>query len=140
MRGRSARGQTARSHERSESAAEVRGHAEVTVVSEAIERIRNGEREAEEIERSARADAKALIADAHDAAERALDGTRKAAREEETALKTRAVEEAEAEAQALVAESRSSVEGVKASAEQRVEEGIKKVMELVTAGTVGTRG
>jgi vacuolar-type H+-ATPase subunit H len=110
------------------------------VVSEAIERIRNGEREAEEIERAARAQSKALIAEAHDAAERALDETRRSAWEEEKTLRARAVEEAEAEAQALVAESKSSVEGVRASAEGRVEEGIKRVLELVTAGAVGTRG
>ena len=54
------------------------------MVAEAIERIRNAEREGEELERAARAQGKALIADAHDAAERSLDEARKAGWEEET--------------------------------------------------------
>ena len=116
------------------------GQSEDVVVSEAIERIRNAEREAEEAELSARAKGKSLIADAHDAAERALDQMRKAAREEEKVLRATAVKQAEGEAESLVAESLSSVESVRSGAEQRVEAGIKKVMELVTAGAVATRG
>ena len=113
---------------------------EGALVSEAIERIRNAEREAEETARAAHAKGKSLIADAHDAAERALDEMRKAAREEEKQLRATAVKEAEAQAADLVSESRSSVEGVRTGAEQRVEAGIKIVLELVTAGAVTTRG
>jgi len=115
------------------------GQSEDAVVSEAIERIRNAEREAEETEVSARAQGKSLMADAHEAAERALDQMRKAAREEEKALRATSVRQAEGEAEKLVAESLSSVESVRSGAEQRVEAGIKKVMELVTAGAVATR-
>jgi vacuolar-type H+-ATPase subunit H len=116
------------------------GQWEVLVVAEAIEKIRSGEVEAEEIERAARAEHKATVAAAHDEAERLIEETRKAAREEERALKAKAAKEAEAEAETLVAESRAGVAGVKASAEQRVEDGIRTVLNLVIAGAVRTRG
>ncbi|MCK4409237.1 MAG: hypothetical protein KAW67_04085 [Candidatus Eisenbacteria sp.] len=110
------------------------------MVAEAIERIRNAEREAEELERAARTQGKALIADAHDAAERSLDQARKTGWEEEKELRAAAASEAEGEAKKLIAESRSSVESVRASAEQRVEDGIKRVLELITAAADATRG
>lgn len=110
------------------------------MVAEAIERIRNAEQEAEALARAARAQAKALIADAHDAAERSLDEGRKAGWEEEKALRAAAASEAEGEAEKLIAESRSSVESVRGSAEQHVEDGIKRVLELITASADATRG
>ncbi len=113
---------------------------EGAVVSEAIERIRSAEQEAEELERAARAQGKALIADAQDAAERLLDEARKAGWAEEKTLRAAAAKEAEVEAERLIAESRVSVEGVRTSATQRVEAGIKKVLEVVTAGAAATRG
>lgn len=116
------------------------GPVEGAVVAEAIERIRNAEREAEELERAARAQGKALIADAHDAAESSLEQARKAAWEEEKVLRAAAAKEAEGEARKLIEESKSSVESVRASAEQRVEDGIKKVLELIMAGADATRG
>ena len=116
------------------------GPVEGAVVAEAIERIRSAERDAEELERSARAQGKALIAEAHAAAERSLDETRKAGWEEEGVLKAAAAKEAEGEAEKLIAESRSSVESVRTSAERRVEDGIKKVLELITATADATRG
>lgn len=116
------------------------GPVEDAVVAEAIERIRNAEREAEELERAARAQGKALIADAHDAAESSLEQARKAAWEEEKVLLAAAAKEAEGEARKLIEESKSSVESVRASAEQRVEDGIKRVLELIMAGADATRG
>ena len=116
------------------------GPVEGAVVTEAIERIRNAEREAEELERAARAQGKALIADAHDDAESSLEHARKAGWEEERVLRAAAAKEAEDEARKLIAESKSSVESVRASAEQRVEDGIKKVLEFITAGADATRG
>ena len=116
------------------------GLVEGAVVSEAIDRIRSAEEKAGELERAARAQGKVLIADAHDAAERLLDEGRKAGWAEEKTLRATAVKEAEVEAQKLVAESRSSVESVRAGATQRVETGIKKVLEAITAGAAATRG
>lgn len=110
------------------------------MVAEAIERIRSAERDAEQLERAARAQGKALIAEAHAAAERSLDETRKAGWEEERVLRAAAAKEAEGEAEALITESRSSVENVRASAERRVENGIKRVLELITAAADATRG
>ena len=95
---------------------------------------------ATETERAARAESKALIAAAHDEAERLLEETRKAARDDEKSLRAAAAAEAEAEAAALVADSKAGVADVKASAERRVEDGIKKVLEHVTAGAVRARG
>ena len=116
------------------------GPVEDAVVSEAIDRIRNAEQEAEELERAARAQGKALIAAAHEAAERSLDEARKAGWEEETVLRAAAAQEAEVEAEALITDSRSSVESVRTGAEQRVEAGIKRVLELITVGAAATRG
>ncbi len=116
------------------------GLMEGAVVSEAIERIRSAEQKAGELERAARAQGKALIADAHDAAERLLDEGRKAGWAEEKTLRAAAAKEAEVEAEKLVAESKLSVEGVRAGATQRVEAGIKKVLEVITAGAAATRG
>ena len=122
------------------SVARYAGPVEDAVVSEAIERIRNAEEEAEKLERAARAQSKTLIAGAHDAAERLVDETRKAGWAEEKTLRAAAASEAEIEAEKLVAESRSSVESVRADATQRVEAGIKKVLEVITAGAATTRG
>ena len=124
------------------SAGGVRHHGPVegAVVAEAIERIRSAEQDAEELERAARAQGKALIAEAHAAAERSLDETRKAAWEEEGVLRAAAAKEAEGEAEKFIAESKSSVESVRASAARRVEDGIKKVLELITATADATRG
>jgi vacuolar-type H+-ATPase subunit H len=108
------------------------------VVGEAIKKIKDAERGAEETERSARAKSKALIAEAQDSAERLLDETRKAAWDEEKALKAEAIKSAEAEAAKLVEENRSSVESVRSAAERRVESGITKVLELITAGSGAT--
>ena len=116
------------------------GPLEGAVVAEAIERIRSAEQEAEELGRAARAQGKALGANAHGAAERSLDDARKAGWEEEKTLRAAAAREAEGEAEKLIAESRSSVQSVRASAEQRVEDGIKKVLELITATADATRG
>ncbi len=110
------------------------------MVSEAIDRIRIAEQEAEELERAARAQVKALSAEAHDAGERLLDEARKAGWAEEKTLRAAAVKEAEVEAERLGAESRSSVESVRTGATQRVETGIKKVLEIITAGAATTRG
>jgi vacuolar-type H+-ATPase subunit H len=116
------------------------GLVEGAVVSEAIDRIRSAEQEAGELERAARAEGKALIAEAHDAGERLLDEVRKAGWTEEKALRAAAGKEAEVEAERLIAESRSSVESVRTGATQRVEAGIKKVLEVITAGAAATRG
>ena len=116
------------------------GLMEGAVVSEAIDRIRSAEQEAGELERAARAQGKALIADAHDAAECLLDEARKAGWAEEKTLRAAAAKEAEVEAEKLVAESRSSVESVRAGATRRVEAGIKKVLEVITAGAAATGG
>ena len=116
------------------------GLMEGAVVSEAIDRIRSAEQEAGELERAARAQGKALIADAHDAADRLLDEARKAGWAEEKTLRAAAAKEAEVEAEKLVAESRSSVESVRARATRRVEAGIKKVLEVITAGAAATGG
>jgi vacuolar-type H+-ATPase subunit H len=113
---------------------------EGAVVSEAIDQIRSAEQEAGELERAARAQGKVLIADAHDAAERLFDETRKAGWVEEKTLRAAAAKEAEVEAEKLVAESGSSVESVRAGATQRVEAGIRKVLEVITAGAAATRG
>ncbi len=116
------------------------GPVEDAVVAEAIERIRSAERDAEELERAARAQGKALIAEAHAAAERSLDETRRLGWEEEKVLRSAAAKEAEREAEKLIAENRSSVESVRASAERRVEDGINRVIELITATADATRG
>ena len=81
-----------------------------------------------------------MIAEAHVAAERSLDETRKAGWEEEKVLRSAAAKEAEGEAEKLVAESRSSVESVRASAARRVEDGINRVLEFITAAADATRG
>jgi vacuolar-type H+-ATPase subunit H len=116
------------------------GLAEGAVISEAIDWIKSAERAAGELERAARSQGKELVADAHDAGERLLDETRKAGWAEEKALRAAAAKEAEVEAEKLVAESRSSVESVRAGATQRVEAGITKVLEVITAGAAATRG
>ena len=116
------------------------GLVEGAVVSEAIDRIRSAEQEAGELERAAHAQGKALIAEAHDAGERLFDEVRKAGWTEEKALRATAAKEAEVEAERLIAESRSSVESVRTGATQRVEAGIKKVLEVITAGAAATRG
>ena len=125
---------------RGAGAARYSGPVEDAVVSEAIDRIRSAEQDAEERERAARVRGKALIAGAHDAAERLLDETRKTAWEEEKTLRAVAAKEAEVEAEKLIAESRSGVESVRAGAEQRVEAGIKKVLEFITGGAAASRG
>ena len=72
------------------------GPVEDAVVSEAIDRIRSAEQDAEEHEKAARVRGKALIAGAHYAAERLIDETRKAAREEDKKLRAAAAKDAEA--------------------------------------------
>ncbi len=81
-----------------------------------------------------------LTADPVLAAERLLDEARKAGWAEEKKLRAAAAKEAEVEAEKLVAESRSSVESVRAGATRRVEAGIKKVLEVITAEAAATRG
>jgi vacuolar-type H+-ATPase subunit H len=106
---------------------------EDALVAEAIQRIREAEKAAEESGRQARAQGKRLIAEAHEASERMLDEMRADAWEEEKTLTTKAREEAEAEAERMVAESRTSVERVRSSAEKRIEAGVKKVLHSITA-------
>jgi len=113
---------------------------EGVVVSESLDRIRSAEQEAGKLEQAARAQSKALIAEAQDAGERLLDEARKVGWAEEKTLRAAAATEAEVEAEKLVAESRSSVESVRTGAAQRVEVGIKKVLEVITAGAAATRG
>jgi vacuolar-type H+-ATPase subunit H len=122
------------------SSARDAGLVEGAVVSESIDRIRSAEQEAGKLEQAARAQSKALIAEAHDAGERLLDEGRKVGWAEEKTLRAAAAKEAEVEAEKLVVESRSSVESVRTGAVQRVEAGIKKVLEVITAGAAETRG
>ena len=103
------------------------------MVAETIRRIKDAESGAEDIERAARAEGKKLVAEAHEATERLLDEMRSAAWGEEKALKARAVKEAEAEAARHLEESRAGVESVRSGAEARVEAGVKKVLEVITA-------
>ena len=110
------------------------------MVSEAIGRIKEAEKAAEDAGRAARAEGKRLVATAHDAAERLLDETRRAAWEREKELIAQAASQAEADARALVQESKASVKSVREAAEGRLETGIKKVLELITAGAATTRG
>jgi vacuolar-type H+-ATPase subunit H len=103
------------------------------VVAEAIQRVKDAEREAEDVERAARAEGKKLVAEAHESTERLLDEMRSAAWEEEKTLKASAAKEAEAEAARLLKKSKAGVESVRSGAEARVAAGVKKVLEVITA-------
>jgi len=103
------------------------------LVSEAIERIRGAEREAEEALKRARADGKRLVAEAHEEAERMLDAMRKEARAEETALIEKARADAEAEAAEIVQASKISVDEARQGAADKVRVGVVKVLDSITA-------
>jgi vacuolar-type H+-ATPase subunit H len=105
------------------------------LVSEAIERIREAEKQAEDIAGTARAAGKKALADAHEAAEKMLEEMRRSARTEERGLIDAAAEEAESFAASLTEEGRAEVVAVRTEAEKRVSEGIKKVLDAITAAT-----
>lgn len=102
------------------------------MVSEAVEKVREAERESEETIKRARADGKKLVAEAHEEAERLFEAMRKSARESEDSLVAGARSEAEAEAEAIAGGSRSDVEAARGSAEARVADGVSRVVRAIT--------
>jgi vacuolar-type H+-ATPase subunit H len=110
-----------------------RGSAGGTVVSDAIRRIRDAERDAEEAVRRARAEATRLLADAHEAAERLLEQAQREGREEERRLVEAARAEADGQAVKLAAESKRAVESTRQSAGEKVKAGVKRALDAVTS-------
>ena len=106
---------------------------EGALVSESIEKIRRAELEAEESLRDARAEAKGLVAAAHEESVRMLDVMRKEARAEEKTLIERARAGAEEDAKGILGESTTGVEQVRSGAGGKVETGVKKVLDAITA-------
>ena len=103
------------------------------MVSDAIRRIRDAEKDAEEGVRHARAEAKRLLADAHEAAERLLEQAQREGREEERRLVEAARAEADGQAVKLAAESKLAVESARRSAGEKVKAGVKKALDAVTS-------
>jgi vacuolar-type H+-ATPase subunit H len=106
---------------------------EGALVSDAIEKIGRAELKAEESLRDGRAEAKRLVAAAHEESERMLDVMRKEARAEEKALIENARAGAEGDAKGILGESRTGVERVRSGAGGKVEAGVKKVLDAITA-------
>jgi vacuolar-type H+-ATPase subunit H len=104
------------------------------LVADAIRRIKEAEGEAEETLRRARAQGKRLTAEAHEASEKLVDEMRRAVRDEERELIASASAEAETEAARIAAESKASVESVRADAEARVRRGVGRVLEAIVSG------
>ena len=110
-----------------------RGSAGGTVVSDAIRRIRDAEKDAEETVRRASAEAKRLLADAHGAAERLLEQAQREGREEERRLVEAARADADGQAVKLAAESKRAVESTRQSAGEKIKVGVKKALDAVTS-------
>lgn len=106
---------------------------EDAVVADAIERIKEAEARADEARRQGRAEKKRAVAEAHEASEKLLDETRRAAREAEREAVESARAEAEREAERIAAEGRERVEMVRTAAEANVEAGVVKVLSSITA-------
>jgi vacuolar-type H+-ATPase subunit H len=103
------------------------------VVSEALERIKEAENASTETLRRARADGKRLVAEAFEASERILEEMKKEVRGEENSLRETARSEAEAEALKIERESESAVGEIRTRAEGKLEAGVTKVLEAITA-------
>jgi vacuolar-type H+-ATPase subunit H len=103
------------------------------VVGDAIERIKEAEKRAEETRRQGRSDRKRVVAEAHEAAERLLDETRKGARETERERIEAARRDAEREAERMASEGQQGVEGLRGVAESKVESAVTKVLSKITA-------
>lgn len=98
-----------------------------------MERIKEAENTSAETLRSARADGKKLVAEAFEASERMLEEMRKEVRDEENSLRETARSEAEAEALTIERESESAVGEIRTRAESKLEAGVTKVLEAITA-------
>ena len=103
------------------------------MVGDAIHRIEEAERRADESLRRARADGKKVIANAHEAIERQLDEMRKQAREEETRLVEHAKAEAEREAVGIAENSKAAVLEARSAGEAKIRAGVDKVLESITS-------
>jgi len=118
-----------------DSGARRRADGEDGLVSDAIREIREAEKQSLEAERQARAESKRLIAAAHEGTERLLDEMRHAVRDEERTLTETARAEAEKEAAAIAAESRASIETLRAGAEAKVRQGVARVLDAIVSGS-----
>ncbi|MFH1501709.1 MAG: hypothetical protein ABIG03_01550 [Candidatus Eisenbacteria bacterium] len=103
------------------------------MVSEAIEEIRAAETKAAERTRAAHAEAKTLVSDARETAERSLDGARKAVRGREADLLEEARSQGAREGERIRAESGALVEAVRSGAEAKVAEGVRLVLDSISA-------
>lgn len=104
---------------------------DATLVSDAIERIKEAEKSAEETVRRSRAEAKRLIAEAHDSGERLLDEGRRELRAEEERLIESARADAQGTAKQLSDESGASIDALRRAGQLRVGTGVKKVLERI---------
>lgn len=108
-------------------------HKEARLVGEAIRRIEEAERHADDSLRQARAKGKKTIADAHEDVERLLDEMRTEARAEETRLVEQAKTEAEREAVDIVEDSKAAVLEARSAGEAKIAIGVDKVLEFITS-------
>ena len=104
------------------------------MISDAIQRIKERETEADELIRRARSEKKKRVAEAHEKAVALVDEMRAGMRDEEKTLVAKERSEAEAVAEKMAAESATNVRATREGAESKIGDGVSKVLGSLISG------